>query len=136
ACVRRRGQAAGSFHDGRRRVAFRPRAAAASGDRRTVMTRFATMAPLLLVVSGSVLYHVAAKSIPKAFDPAASLIGLYATALAGGLLVYAALRPAASPVAWSRMWHPTIALVGIGALMIEIGFLLAYRGAWPVSTVS
>ena len=24
----------------------------------------------------------------------------------------------------------------IGALMIEIGFLLAYRSAWPVSTVS
>ena len=57
-------------------------------------------------------------------------------ALAGGLLVYAAARPAAAPFAWSRLWHPTIAAVGIGALMIEIGFLLAYRGAWPVSTAS
>jgi len=93
-------------------------------------------APLLLVVSGSLLYHTAAKSIPKAFDPVAALVGLYATALAGGVLVYALARPAAAPFAWSRLWHPTIAAVGIGALMIEIGFLLAYRSAWPVSTVS
>jgi len=92
--------------------------------------------PVLLVVSGSLMYHIAAKSIPKGFDPVASLVGLYATALAGGLLVYAAARPAAAPFAWSRLWHPTIAAVGIGALMIEIGFLLAYRGAWPVSTAS
>jgi len=100
------------------------------------MTRIMTLAPLLLVVSGSLLYHVAAKSIPKAFDPVASLVGLYATALIGGLLIFAASRPRTASFAWSRLWHPTIAAVGIGALMIEIGFLLAYRGAWPVSTAS
>ena len=98
--------------------------------------KMSASAPFLLVVSGSLLYHTAAKSIPKAFDPVAALVGLYATALAGGVLLYAAARPAASPFAWSRLWHPTIAAVGIGALMIEIGFLLAYRSAWPVSTVS
>ena len=90
--------------------------------------KLVAVAPLLLVVCGSLLYHVAAKSIPPAFDPAASLVG--------GLLVYAAARPASSAFAWSRVWHPTIAAVGIGALMIEMGFLLAYRGAWPVSTAS
>jgi multidrug transporter EmrE-like cation transporter len=101
-----------------------------------VTTRLAAFAPLLLVVSGSLVYHIGAKSIPQAFDPVASLVGLYATALAGGILVYAIARPAAVPFAMSRLWHPTIAAVGIGALMIEMGFLLAYRGAWPVSTAS
>ena len=33
-------------------------------------------------------------------------------------------------------WQPAIAAVGLGALLIELGFLLAYRGAWPVSTAS
>lgn len=94
------------------------------------------VAPLLLVIAGSLVYHLAAKSIPKGFDPAAALVGLYATALAGGMVAYALLRPRATPVAWSRVWHPTIAAVGIGALMIEMGFLLAYRSAWPVSTAS
>jgi multidrug transporter EmrE-like cation transporter len=98
--------------------------------------RIVSVAPLLLVVCGSLLYHIAAKSIPPAFDPAASLVGLYATALAGGIVAYLLMRPAAAPFAISRMWHPTIAAVGIGALLIEMGFLLAYRGAWPVSTAS
>jgi multidrug transporter EmrE-like cation transporter len=100
-----------------------------------MMAKLASAAPLLLVVCGSLMYHIAAKSIPPAFDPAASLVGLYATALAGGIVAYAVGRPAA-PFAISRMWHPTIAAVGIGALLIEMGFLLAYRGAWPVSTAS
>jgi len=98
--------------------------------------KLVAVAPLLLVVCGSLLYHVAAKSIPPAFDPAASLVGLYATALAGGIVAYAIARPAAAPFAFSRLWHPTIAAVGIGALLIEMGFLLAYRSAWPVSTAS
>ena len=100
------------------------------------MSRFAIFAPLLLAIAGSVVYHIAAKSIPKAFDPVAALIGLYATALAGSVLVYAIARPRSQAMGQSRLWHPTIAAVGLGALMIELGFLSAYRGAWPVSTAS
>jgi multidrug transporter EmrE-like cation transporter len=100
------------------------------------MSRFALFAPLLLAIAGSVVYHIAAKSIPKAFDPVAALIGLYATALAGSVLVYAIARPRSAAMGDSRLWHPTIAAVGLGALMIELGFLVAYRGAWPVSTAS
>jgi multidrug transporter EmrE-like cation transporter len=36
----------------------------------------------------------------------------------------------------SSLWHPTVAAVGIGALLIELGFLLTYRAAWPVSIAS
>ena len=36
----------------------------------------------------------------------------------------------------ATVWHPTVAAVGIGALLIELGFLLTYRAAWPVSTAS
>ena len=36
----------------------------------------------------------------------------------------------------SSLWHPTVAAVGCGALMIEFGFLLTYRAAWPVSVAS
>ena len=36
----------------------------------------------------------------------------------------------------ATIWHPTVAGVGIGALLIELGFLLTYRAAWPVSTTS
>jgi len=93
-------------------------------------------APLVLVVGGSVMYHLSAKSIPPAYDPMAALIGLYGTALAGAVVVYAATRGAKTPLAAIRVWHPTIAMVGIGALLIEMGFLLAYRGGLAVSTTS
>jgi multidrug transporter EmrE-like cation transporter len=100
-----------------------------------MLVRFLFVAPLLLAVAGSVVYHIGAKSIPQAYDPIAALIGLYATALAGSVLVYAVKRVGLSSAA-SPMWHPTIAAVGLGALMIEMGFLLAYRAMWPVSTTS
>src|SRR5438132_12843445 len=92
--------------------------------------------PLLLVVAGSLVYHAAAKSIPSSVDPPAALIGLYATALAGSVVTYAFLKSGPVVLQAGRFWHPTVASVGLGALMIELGFLLAYRGAWPVSTAS
>jgi len=32
--------------------------------------------------------------------------------------------------------HPAVVAVGLGALLIELGFLLTYRAAWPVSIAS
>jgi multidrug transporter EmrE-like cation transporter len=100
------------------------------------MTPLLAWAPLLLVVVGSVMYHLSAKSIPGSFDPVAALIGLYGTALAGAVVAFVAIRGGRTPLASVRLWHPTIALVGIGALLIEMGFLLAYRGGLAVSTTS
>ena len=45
------------------------------------MARLAVVAPLLLVVAGSLLYHVAAKSVPRTVEPFGAVIGVYATAL-------------------------------------------------------
>jgi len=98
--------------------------------------KIVTFVPLLLAVCGGVVYHLAAKSIPKSIDPSAALIGLYATALAGAVVTYAVLRSGPVTPRLDAYWHPTIAAVGLGALIIELGFLLAYRGAWPVSTAS
>jgi multidrug transporter EmrE-like cation transporter len=100
------------------------------------LTRFSAFLPLMLAVAGSLVYHSAAKSIPRTIDPAAALIGLYATALAGSIATFALLKSDAAALSPGRFWHPTVAAVGLGALMIELGFLLAYRGAWPVSTAS
>jgi len=98
--------------------------------------KIVTFAPLLLAVCGSLVYHVAAKSIPKSVEPSAALIGLYATALVGSILTYAVLKPGPVALHIGSYWQPAIAAVGLGALLIELGFLLAYRGAWPVSTAS
>jgi len=98
--------------------------------------RLTAIAPLLLVVAGSLLYHIAAKSVPKTLEPFGAVIGVYATALLASVMAYALVRRGAMPAGVSSLWHPTVAAVGIGALMIELGFLLTYRAAWPVSTAS
>jgi drug/metabolite transporter (DMT)-like permease len=100
------------------------------------MSKWSAVAPLLLVVCGSLLYHVAAKSVPRTLEPFGALIGVYATALAASVLAYAVIRGGALPPHASSLWHPTVAAVGIGALLIELGFLLTYRAAWPVSMAS
>jgi drug/metabolite transporter (DMT)-like permease len=100
------------------------------------MSRFSLFGPLLLVVGGSVMYHVAAKSVPKTLEPFAALVGVYTTALAASLVAYALTRRGAMPDHVSGMWHPTVAAVGLGVLMIELGFLLTYRASWPVSIAS
>jgi len=74
--------------------------------------------------------------VPKTLEPFGALIGVYATALAACLVAYIVVRRGAMPQAVSSLWHPTVAAVGIGALLIELGFLLTYRAAWPVSTAS
>jgi multidrug transporter EmrE-like cation transporter len=101
-----------------------------------VWSKFAVFGPLLLVVSGSLMYHVAAKSVPKTLEPFGALVGVYGTALAASLVAYAIVRRGAMPSAASSVWHPTVAAVGMGALLIELGFLLTYRAAWPVSIAS
>ena len=100
-----------------------------------MMSRLSAFAPLMLVVAGSLVYHVAAKSVPKALDPVASVIGVYAAALVASIVVYAAARPGSVP-GLTQMSHPAIAAVGLGALMIELGFLVTYRAQWPVSMAS
>ena len=99
------------------------------------MSKFSIVGPLLLVVGGSLVYHVAAKSVPKALEPFGALTGVYATALVASIVAYAIARGGTMP-AVSGLWHPTVAAVGIGALMIELGFLLTYRAAWPVGIAS
>jgi drug/metabolite transporter (DMT)-like permease len=100
-----------------------------------VMSRFAVVAPLILVVSGSLVYHVAAKSVPRTFDPMASVIGVYAAALLASVVIYALARPGVVPAS-APLLHPAVVAVGLGALLIELGFLLTYRAAWPVSIAS
>jgi len=100
------------------------------------MTRVSFFAPLLLTIGGGVLYHMAAKSVPKAIDPTLALVVLYATALAASVLVYAAFPGSRAAFAGTSPIHPAVLAVGLGAVMIELGYLLIYRAAWPVSTAS
>jgi len=100
------------------------------------MSRLWIAGPLVLTISGGVLYHLTAKSIPKELNPSLVLVAAYASALAASLAAYM-LLPAPAPTPQStRVWHPAVLILGIAAFMIELGYVVAYRTAWPVSTTS
>lgn len=93
------------------------------------------LGPLALTITGGVVYHVSAKSLPKDLNPALVPVGAYATALCGSLAVYVGL-PADQATAASSVLSPAVISLGLGATMIELGYVLTYRAAWPVSVAA
>ena len=86
------------------------------------------LGPLALTIAGGVVYHVSAKSLPKDLHPALVLVGAYVTALCGSLAAYVVLPADQAATAASSVLSPAVISVGLGATMIELGYVLA--GAW------
>jgi multidrug transporter EmrE-like cation transporter len=103
------------------------------------MTRTSTFFAVLLAVGGGVLYHISAKSVPKDLPPTLVLVVAYLTALALSGLAHLWVTSQGGPVpgaALLRLLHPAVLGLGAGAAMIELGYVLTYRAAWPVSVAS
>ena len=100
------------------------------------MSVFGSLGPLLLTVAGGIVYHVSAKSLPKDLSPALVLIGAYAVALMACVVAYFVIPADNNGAPMSRVLHPAIVAVGLGAAMIEFGYVLTYRAGWPVSIAS
>ncbi|MBK8789852.1 MAG: hypothetical protein IPO28_06685 [Holophagaceae bacterium] len=94
------------------------------------------MKPLLLAfalaILGSVIYHTGQKLVPPSVHPLVLLMGAYAVAIALAALALPWVQPAGA-------WREALAglatgpslraalVLGVGVLLIEVGFLLAYR---------
>lgn len=90
--------------------------------------------PLGLAVLSNVFYQICAKSLPENVDPLASLTVTYAVGAVSSFVLYFLLNRDANILAeYSRLnWAPF--LLGVVIVGLEVGFLLAYRAGWPVST--
>lgn len=92
--------------------------------------------PLLLAITGGVLYHIGQKAVPRTVSPFAAILLAYAI---GSLCCVIALVavPSERPLLDSfRAANWAIVFIGVGAVVIEIGFLLAYRAGWNISVAS
>ena len=92
--------------------------------------------PMAFTIVGGVLYHFAQKSVPKQVNPFAAIIVAY---LFGIICCALALRLDATPVRETFTWHSlhwTMAAMGLGAALIEVGFLLVYRAGGNLNAVS
>lgn len=89
-----------------------------------------------LVVVGNVIYHLGQRRIPAAANPIVATFAAYLVAL---VVTAACLPLLAADVPLRAAWrnlNATTVLVGLGAVLIEIGFLLAYRAGWLLSNAS
>jgi multidrug transporter EmrE-like cation transporter len=100
------------------------------------MRNTSALLPIVLAVTGGVLYHVSAKSVPRDLAPGLVLVVAYATALAISGIAHPWL-PSSTVArgAWPLL-HPAVLGLGLGAALIELGYVLTYRAAWPVSVAS
>lgn len=92
--------------------------------------------PILMAIAGGVTYHVGQKAIPKTVHPFAAVIIAYSIGIllcAVGLAFDPAGRSFMTSVKNSN-W--AVIAVGVGAVVIEIGFLLAYRAGWNINSAS
>jgi drug/metabolite transporter (DMT)-like permease len=91
---------------------------------------------ITLAVLASILYHVVVKFTPAGVNPAVSLGVTYvvATGLCVGLLALFPLGDTLVKEVKKLNWASyalALALVGL-----EVGFLLAYRSGWKISTAA
>lgn len=89
-----------------------------------------------MAVTGGVLYHVSQKSVPKQVSAFAAIIIAYAIGILCCLLALIFV-PRERPLLES--WQGAnwaVWLLGIGAAIIEISYLLAYRDGWNISITS
>ncbi len=89
--------------------------------------------PFAVAVGGTLLYHLAQRSIPREVNPFIATIIAY---LVGIVLcaVCAFVLPSSRPLRASlgeTNW--AVFALGLAAAAIELGFLLAYRAGWKIS---
>lgn len=89
-----------------------------------------------MIIFGGLLYQVSQKSVPQTANPLHAIIIAY---LAGIVLcaLFALFYATESSFLHSfKASNWAVYTVGIGAAFIEIGFLLAYRSGWNLSSTS
>jgi len=92
--------------------------------------------PIAMIIFGGALYHVAQKSVPRAVNPFAAIIIAYAIGISLGVVGLAFERGGGSLLDSVKDSNWAVVAIGASALIIEVGFLLAYRAGWNLSTAS
>ncbi len=95
-----------------------------------------TYFPLLIIILGGLIYQFAQKSVVKGINAYFVIVIAY---LVGIVLCFICqwLYPAEGTLTETfRKSNWAVYGLGVGAVLIEVGFLLAYRQGWQISLTS
>lgn len=82
---------------------------------------------LFIAVLGNVVYHMGQKSLAPGTNPMLVLMAVYAAAFVLAALAVPFFRNAAPGLLFRQILTWPVLAIALGVLLIEIGFLLAYR---------
>jgi drug/metabolite transporter (DMT)-like permease len=88
---------------------------------------------LIVAITGQVLYHITQKSVATGAHPVVSLIGFYVIAALLSLPLFLLFPVTGSVVEEVGKLNWAVYAVGASIVLIEIGFLLAYRAGAELS---
>ena len=95
------------------------------------------IAPIVMIIFGGALYHVSQKSVPRTVNPFAAIMFAYGIGVAFCAIGLAFERGSGATLFDSvKNSNWAVAALGVGALIIEVGFLRAYRAGWNISLAS
>jgi uncharacterized membrane protein len=90
-----------------------------------------------LIIVGVLLYNISQKNIPKEANAFTALASAYLIALLGCIAVLffsGEIKKGASLFGDQKLLP--IVLLGLSLIIVEVGFLYAYRSGWKISTTS
>ena len=91
-------------------------------------------AAIVVTIASNVLYHIAQKLMPSAANPVLALLVAYLAAAAICALLLPAFPVGTSlPIALRQLNVASLALA-LAIVGLELGFLLAYRAGWSITT--
>ncbi len=90
---------------------------------------------IALTIGGNIAYHLLNNSLAPNAHPFASLVATYGVGLTVSLLVLAADAKAGVGAGLRELNWASYAL-GVFVVLLELGFLLAYRAGWKVSVAA
>lgn len=90
--------------------------------------------PVLIIITGGVLYHVAQKSTPRGVDPFLTLFLSFGLAALACLTIAAIRGHAAGPQLRSINW--TAFALAASLVSIESGYLIGYRNGLKINVTS
>ncbi|MBL8481081.1 MAG: hypothetical protein JNJ60_02710 [Rhodocyclaceae bacterium] len=83
--------------------------------------------PLFVASVGNVIYHLGQKNLDATANPMSLLMAVYAVAFGCSLALAPFFSAPATPLSWRPVLSWPVLVLGLGVLLIEVGFLLAYR---------
>ena len=101
-------------------------------DRKNMMYWFS----IVLVVLSNVAYHIVQKNTPETVSPSLTLAATYFTAAVLCFGAYLLFPGKQGFLAGFHHLNWTALALGVAIIGLELGFLLAYRSGWQVSTAA